>query len=801
MRHIQRWILPILVGLQALLTGIAAWALPQAKAGPYRVTLVTRPETIPVGQADIVLSITDDAGKPVEDAAVRAIARMPGMPMGEREQIAAPGKESGQYVAPAVFPMAGGYEIAVSINGHHGSANATWQVKTGQNTALSQRGIPLNVAGLVVLLAVAGAFVIARMRATEQRVYWKGMLTKPVVTGMLLLIAGVLVAMFAVHHFRREGAMTPIEAQAMEMNTPAPPGVAPVVLAKVERRTITSAVRYTGQAVGYVEQDVFPRVTGVITWMPYYAGDRVKAGQLLARLDTTQIDPELQGREAALQVTRQGIGVAQSEIDKALRAAERARAEHDGARAAVAEAEANLAAAQQQRESASEGVTSAQAAVTDARAQVEAADADRQYWRGQIQRTAELLKAGAVSGEEYKRDKAQADTSEARVRQAQAQVQKAVAGVRTAQSALRASEAGVKAAQARLKQANTQQQVQRANIGEEAAGVEVARRKLAQAEATAAESRASVLSAATTKSYSRILAQTDGVVTQRLISPGVLASPEQAILKIAQISPIRLQVNVSEPDISRIRPGNSVKVQPKEGGKPLDTRVSSVSPALDPQSRMGVVEAIVPNEDHRFLPGSYVVMSINTGLTHNALTVPVEAIQYDNEVRGAQSKASQPYVWLAQSAPGGSLTAHRVDITTGVTDGQYTEILSGLTDGQKVITEGQDYLKEGDALVDSSEAPAQTQATQTSDIQTAQIEVLSGGYKPSSVTLRPGVRARLTFVRTSEVGCGTEVLIPAYDVDKPLPLNKPVIVEITPRKGEFQFNCGMNMLKGKLVVK
>jgi multidrug efflux pump subunit AcrA (membrane-fusion protein) len=79
--------------------------------------------------------------------------------------------------------------------------------------------------------------------------------------------------------------MTPLQAQGMEMNTPAPPGTLAVEVAPVKQGPIAEVIRYSGQAVGFTVQDVNPRGTGVITWMPYYVGDRVKKGEVLARLD------------------------------------------------------------------------------------------------------------------------------------------------------------------------------------------------------------------------------------------------------------------------------------------------------------------------------------------------------------------------------------------------------------------------------------------------------------------------------------------------------------------------------------
>ena len=85
--------------------------------------------------------------------------------------------------------------------------------------------------------------------------------------------------------------------------------------------------------------------------------------------------------------------------------------------------------------------------------------------------------------------------------------------------------------------------------------------------------------------------------------------------------------------------------------------------------------------------------------------------------------------------------------------------------------------------------------------QTAKVNITEKGYEPGSLKLRRGVPARLTFLRQTDATCATEVVIPAYGVNRKLPLNTPVTVAFTPTKaGEITFTCGMNMMRGKLVV-
>jgi plastocyanin domain-containing protein len=86
--------------------------------------------------------------------------------------------------------------------------------------------------------------------------------------------------------------------------------------------------------------------------------------------------------------------------------------------------------------------------------------------------------------------------------------------------------------------------------------------------------------------------------------------------------------------------------------------------------------------------------------------------------------------------------------------------------------------------------------------QTARVVVNVQGFQPGSLNLKANVPAKITFVRQTNETCATEVVMADYNIKKDLPLNKPVDIEFTPTKtGEITFACGMNMFRGKIVVK
>jgi plastocyanin domain-containing protein len=86
-------------------------------------------------------------------------------------------------------------------------------------------------------------------------------------------------------------------------------------------------------------------------------------------------------------------------------------------------------------------------------------------------------------------------------------------------------------------------------------------------------------------------------------------------------------------------------------------------------------------------------------------------------------------------------------------------------------------------------------------VQAARVIVSEIGFEPSRIMLRAGVPARLTFVRTTDATCATEVATPSLNIKRELPLNKPITIELQPATaGEISFACGMNMFSGTLVV-
>lgn len=85
--------------------------------------------------------------------------------------------------------------------------------------------------------------------------------------------------------------------------------------------------------------------------------------------------------------------------------------------------------------------------------------------------------------------------------------------------------------------------------------------------------------------------------------------------------------------------------------------------------------------------------------------------------------------------------------------------------------------------------------------RTIHVTVDATGYTPSRINAKAREKVRLVFTRKTDEGCGQQLVVPALDVRKDLPLDTPVSVDVQmPPNGEVAFTCGMTMYEGAVVV-
>ena len=191
-------------------------------------------------------------------------------------------------------------------------------------------------------------------------------------------------------------------------------------------------------------------------------------------------------------------------------------------------------------------------------------------------------------------------------------------------------------------------------------------------------------------SYDNLLQNTilrspiNGVVTARNYDKGDMFSMGQPIYTVEQIAPVKLLVGISESDYSKVKKGNEVNITVDAfPGKVFVGKINRIYPTINESTHTFDVEVIVPNKDNVLRPGMYARVTVQFGV-NNSVVVPDTAIV-------KQTGSGERFVYVLNAD--GTVTYQNVKLGRRI-DSKY-EILSGVEDGAKVVTEGQVRLKDG----------------------------------------------------------------------------------------------------------
>lgn len=177
-----------------------------------------------------------------------------------------------------------------------------------------------------------------------------------------------------------------------------------------------------------------------------------------------------------------------------------------------------------------------------------------------------------------------------------------------------------------------------------------------------------------------------GVVTARNYDNGDMVGGNP-IFVVQRINPVKIYINISESLYSYIKKGMSVDVELDAlPAQKFEGKVSRITPVIDEQTRTFPVEITVANGKESIKPGMYARITMNYG-KHNNVVVPDMAV-----VKQLGSGNRYIYVYKAD----GTVSYQRVELGRRMND-RY-EILSGVADGDEVVTSGHIALKDGIAV-------------------------------------------------------------------------------------------------------
>ena len=178
-------------------------------------------------------------------------------------------------------------------------------------------------------------------------------------------------------------------------------------------------------------------------------------------------------------------------------------------------------------------------------------------------------------------------------------------------------------------------------------------------------------------SYSVIRSPIDGVVTDRPLFAGDLATANQPILTVMNLSRLIAKSHIPQSEAATLKVGDAAQLRVSGLDEPVNGKVTLVSPALDPGSTTIEVwvEAAKPNPALK--PGMSVQLAITSKTVKDAIVVPAKAVFKNPE-------GEADYVVLA----GADQKAHWQTVELGVRNADNVQVVKGLSAGAPVITSG-----------------------------------------------------------------------------------------------------------------
>jgi len=177
-------------------------------------------------------------------------------------------------------------------------------------------------------------------------------------------------------------------------------------------------------------------------------------------------------------------------------------------------------------------------------------------------------------------------------------------------------------------------------------------------------------------SYSEIRSPIDGVVTDRPLYPGEMAAAGTPLITVMDISQVIARAHIPQDRAALLKVGDKATITIPGVEKPVDGRVTIVSPALDPNSTTVEIWVQAKNPEQHMKPGASVQVSMLSQTVPDALVVPPSAI-----LTAADGGTSVMVV-------GSDNRAHQKAVKTGIKQGDEIQIVDGVSEGEQVIASG-----------------------------------------------------------------------------------------------------------------
>jgi membrane fusion protein (multidrug efflux system) len=186
-----------------------------------------------------------------------------------------------------------------------------------------------------------------------------------------------------------------------------------------------------------------------------------------------------------------------------------------------------------------------------------------------------------------------------------------------------------------------------------------------------------------------------GKLGVRQVDQGQYLNAGTSIVTLQQLDPIYIDFNLPEQDLPTIQVGQKITAHSDaHPDKVFDGEIKAFDAKIDPATRNVLIRATLKNPEHLLLPGMFANLSIASGAQQHLITVPQTAITYNpygNTIFVVEQKGTDE-----KGHP--KLVAKQSFVTTGETRGDQVAVLTGLKEGDEIVTAGQIKLQNGTPL-------------------------------------------------------------------------------------------------------
>ncbi len=458
------------------------------------------------------------------------------------------------------------------------------------------------------------------------------------------------------------------------------------------------------------ETTINARTSGYLRRRLVDIGSRVKAGQVLAEIESPEVDQQVQQALADAAKSEAGQGQAQADVAKQTAGVSQTRADYLRAQASLRQAQAGLTHAQAHVTQSKAAQSVAEAKLAQSRQDLEGRKASLLQARTALEladktstRYQSLLKQGFVAQQDADEKQAAVDTSKSAITAAQAAIAAGEADVEAAKQTISSAKADVEASQSDV-------EASRQNIGAFQAALGSAQATIDAANANVQASRANVQAANATfrssqantqrytvlRGFEKITAPFSGIITSRNVDTGALinagtgsadtggaTTPHSGLFGIARTDVLRIQVSVPQAYLASIKAGQSADILVREfPGRVFKGTVFQSAGALDAATRTQLTEVRLSNTNNVLLPGMYADVRFPAPGNHVLPRIPANTLVVD--AQGTRVVVLGP-----------DDTVHYQTVQLGRDFGKEIEIAQGLTGKERLITDPTDDLKEG----------------------------------------------------------------------------------------------------------